>query len=260
LLATLRSVTDETPFGPTSRGTLGTVRNAMLLLDLLSEGAPFQQLSELAEKSGSSLPTVHRLLRSLTAAGLAEQDPESLRYGLGPELVRLSERYLMRLPVFRALAPYLVALRDATHGAVAAAVLARGCVVYVDRVDGEDPGGVFREPLRIRPALETAAGRLLAARCGVDAWRDALRAGSAHTFAIDDQKRWATVPYVVLGDDQPGQMVEVAVPVVDANGETVAGLAAIGRADRFAGDAIAHLVIPQLQRAAAAGSRALAHG
>jgi IclR family transcriptional regulator, acetate operon repressor len=252
-------VTDEAPVGQTSRGTLGTVRNATLLLDLLSEGAPLQHLRDLAEKSGYSLPTVHRLLRSLQAAGLVAQDPKSLRYGLGPELVRLSERYLIRLPVFRALAPFLVALRDATGGTIAAAVLARDCVVYVDRIDGEDPGGVFREPLRIRPALETAAGRLLAARGGVDAWRDALRAGSAQAFTIDERKRWAAAPYVMLRDEQPDQMVEVAVPVVDAGGNTVAALAAIGSADRFTGDALAHLVVPQLQRAAAAASRALAH-
>ena len=105
-------MTDDAPVGQTSRGTLGTVRNATLLLDLLSEGAPLQHLRDLAEKSGYSLPTVHRLLRSLQAAGLVALDPKSLRYGLGPELVRLSERYLMRLPVLRALAPYLVALRD----------------------------------------------------------------------------------------------------------------------------------------------------
>jgi IclR family acetate operon transcriptional repressor len=244
----------------TNRGTLGTVRNATLLLDLLSEGPPFQQLSDLAAKSGSSLPTVHRLLRSLTAAGLVEQDPESLRYGLGAELVWLSERYLMRLPVLRALAPFLVALRDGTRGTVVAAVLARGCVVYVDRVDGEDPGGVFREPLRIRPALETAAGRLLAARVGVDAWREALRAAPAATFAIDERKRWAAAPYVVLDDELSDLGVEVAVPVLDPRGTTVAALAAIGHADYFTGDRLLHVVVPQLQRAAAAASRAFAHG
>src|SRR5687768_8717353 len=90
------------------RGTLGTVRNAVLLLNLLSEGPAHQQLSDLAERSGLSLPTVHRLLRSLGVAGLVEQDPVSSRYGLGAELVRLSERYLARLPVSRAIAPFLV--------------------------------------------------------------------------------------------------------------------------------------------------------
>ena len=87
------------------RGTLGTVRNATLLLELLGQGAAFQQLTELAERSGLSLPTVHRLLRSLVAAGLVEQDPDSARYGLGAELVRLAERYLVSPARFSARSP-----------------------------------------------------------------------------------------------------------------------------------------------------------
>src|SRR3990170_1994509 len=34
-----------------ARGTLGTVRNAVLLLDLLSDGPAYQQLTDLAERS-----------------------------------------------------------------------------------------------------------------------------------------------------------------------------------------------------------------
>ncbi len=93
-------------------GSLGTVRNAVLLLELLADGPAYQQLSELADRSSLSLPTVHRLLRSLVLADLVEQDPRSSRYGLGPELTRLSHRYLARLPVLGALAPYLSQLRD----------------------------------------------------------------------------------------------------------------------------------------------------
>src|SRR3990172_7635312 len=93
---------DEVP-----RGTLGTVRNATQLLRLLSQGPAYQQLTDLAERSGLSLPTVHRLLRSLVAAGLVEQDPASARYGLGSELVRLAERYVARLPIFHPISPYL---------------------------------------------------------------------------------------------------------------------------------------------------------
>ena len=76
------------------RDRLGTVRNAVVLLQLLAEGPAYQHLTDLADRSGLSLPTVHRLLRSLVLAELVEQDPRSSRYGLGPELTRLSHRYL----------------------------------------------------------------------------------------------------------------------------------------------------------------------
>jgi DNA-binding IclR family transcriptional regulator len=161
------------------RGTLGTVRNATLLLELLSEGPAYNQLTDLADRSGMSLPTVHRLLRSLALAGLVEQDPRSLRYSLGPEVVRLSERYLDRLPVLRALGPYLVELRDTTKATVLVAILVRTSVLYVDRVDGEDEAGIFRETHRVHDALDTAAGRLLLARGEADTWAETVAAWSA---------------------------------------------------------------------------------
>jgi IclR family acetate operon transcriptional repressor len=250
----------ETTIDHVPRGTLGTVRNAVLLLNLLSEGAAHQQLSDLAERSGLSLPTVHRLLRSLTVAGLVEQDPVSSRYGLGAELVRLSERYLARLPVSRAVAPFLVELRNSTKATVLAAVLARGCVIYVDRVDGEDPGGVFREPLRMRPALESAAGRLLSARGGVDSWREALGTANGRTFTVEDRKRWAEAPCVVMIDEGAQGMSEVAVPIMTVNGATVASLVATGNLDQYPEDVMVEQVAPKLTRAAAAASRALSHG
>ena len=103
---------------PESRGGLGTVRNAVILLELLAQGPGFRALTDLAEQSGLSLPTTHRLLRSLALADFVSQDPRSSRYGLGPELTHLSHRYLARLPAVAALEPYLgafghlVALRD----------------------------------------------------------------------------------------------------------------------------------------------------
>jgi len=241
-----------------SRGTLGTVRNATLLLELLSEGPPYQQLTDLAERSGLSLPTVHRLLRSLAAAGLVEQDPVSSRYGLGAELVRLAERYLARLPVARAISPYLVELRNATKATVLAAVLVRGWTVYVDRVDGDDPGGIFREPARMRPALETAAGRLLSARLE-SSWDDALASlSNGQRPTADDRKRWAEAPYLVLVEKQH-DLAEVAVPVTRPDGTTLASLVAEGSARRFSEKLLVEQVAPQLTRAATALARALSH-
>jgi len=242
------------------RGTLGTVRNATLLLDLLSEGPAHQQLTELAERSGLSLPTVHRLLRSLAAAGLVEQDPASLRYGLGAELVRLAERYLARLPVFRAISPFLVELRNSTKATVMAAVLVRGWVVYIDRVDGDDIGGVFREPARMRPAFETAAGRLLSARSQPAVWDEALAvATNGQRPTLEDRERWAEAPYLVHLPE-PHDLAEVAVPVLAYDGRTLASLVAAGRPDRYTEDVLADEIAPQLARAAAAVSRALTHG
>jgi IclR family transcriptional regulator, acetate operon repressor len=248
--------------GEDHRGTLGTVRNATLLLQLLSEGPAYNQLTDLAERSGMSLPTVHRLLRSLALAGLVEQDPRSARYSLGPEVVRLSERYLDRLPVLRALGPYLVELRDTTKATVLVAILVRTSVLYVDRVDGEDEAGIFRETHRVHDALDTAAGRLLLARGDEDAWAEALAAGGPGRLrpSARDRRLWAKAPYLVLGAAGAREMAEVAVPVVDGRGRGRAVLCASGNPKTFSEEVLTTQVAPQLIRAARAAGRAIGDG
>jgi IclR family acetate operon transcriptional repressor len=244
--------------GDDHRGTLGTVRNATLLLSLLAEGPAYNQLTDLAERSGMSLPTVHRLLRSLALAGLVEQDPRSLRYGLGAEIVRLSQRYLDRLPTLRALSPYLRELRDTTKTTILVAVLVRSSIIYVDRVDGEEGAGVFRESHRVHEALDTAAGRLLLARGAPEAWAEATD-GRARP-SNRDRRYWADAPFLLLGPDGDRPMAEVAVPVLDGTGQPLAALCARGDPIAFPDDVLKNDVAPQLIRAARAAARAMADG
>jgi IclR family acetate operon transcriptional repressor len=240
-------------------GSLGTVRNAVLLLQLLGEGPAYQQLTDLAERSGLSVPTVHRLLRSMVLADLVEQDPRSSRYGLGPELTRLSHRYLARLPVLGALSPYLAQVRDAVGATVHVQVLVRSSVVGVDRVDGPQ-SGVFRDPHAVLPALASAGGRLLVARGDDEQWKAALSEADDATRVLADDSRdaWAAAGSLVAAAVEPGGHVEVAVPVLDAGGVTLAALVVdlpVGASDAQVTEAVAHL-----RRAVTAAMRTLGHG
>lgn len=234
------------------------MRNAVLLLSLLSEGPAYQQLTDLAQRSGLSVPTVHRLLRSLVLADLAEQDPNSSRYGLGPEVARLAQRYLARLPILGALSPFLVPLRDAVGCTVHVAVLVRGDVVYVDRVDGTD-GGLYRDTHHVHPALQTAAGRALVARADSDTLLAVLKSATPEQrqVAERDGDAWRTAAHLVTEGANPGEPSEVAVPVLDAGGRAVAALAATpppGASEAQHAEIAAHLT-----RAARAAGRTLSH-
>ncbi len=240
-------------------GSLGTVRNAVLLLELLAEGPAYQQLTELADRSSLSLPTVHRLLRSLVLADLVEQDPRSSRYGLGPELTRLSHRYLARLPVLGALAPYLAQLRDEVGGTVHIQLLVGASVVYVDRVDGAE-SGPYRHPFGLPPALLTPGGRLLAARADDERWSLALGEVDEPARALAEGHRvaWAEAPWLAGADLGPAGSSEVAVAVVDTGGSALAALSA--DLPRDVGSERTRTVVDQLTRAAAAAMRTLGHG
>ncbi|QDO88086.1 helix-turn-helix domain-containing protein [Ornithinimicrobium ciconiae] len=242
------------------RGGLGTVRNAVRLLELLGEGPAYQQLTDLAERSQMSIPTVHRLLRSLVLADLVVQDPRSSRYGLGPELTRLSNHYLSRLPLLGALGPYLGQLRDQIGTTIHVETLVHGEVVYVDRVDGSDRGP-YRDTHRVAPALSCAGGRLLAARSTDEEWTRALERADEidRTTAQAEGARdeWAAADHLAHEPDDPTQPAEVAVPLVDGQGLTVAALAAtLERPDDT--DTVTR-VATHLARAARAAGRTLGH-
>lgn len=242
----------------TPRGTLGTVRNAAHLLDLLATGPAFHQLTDLAERSGLSVPTVHRLLRSLVAAGLVEQDPRSSRYGLGPELVRLSERYLDRMPLLQTLAPYLVDLRNRTRASVHVALLVRDTVVYVDRIEGADAGETLRRFDRSAPAHTTAAGRLLLARRGPEAWKPLLSEPGLPT--AEQWQNWADRQFLAARVDGLHDHVEVAVGVPAADGTTLAALVATGGPPTLTRETLERDVVPQLAQTATLVARMSAHG
>jgi IclR family transcriptional regulator, acetate operon repressor len=234
--------------GEAPRGTLGTIRNASVLLDLLSEGPAYHQLSDLADRSQLSLPTVHRLLRSLMAAGLVQQDPASSRYGLGPELVRLSERYLDRLPLLHSLRPYLVDLRNRTRVTVQVAIRVRDRVVYVERIDGADSVQLQRSG-RTVPVASVAAGRLVAGHAGPEAWKQLVELDEDLTF--DQLEEWAHADHLVADIDGPRGYVEVAVPLRFTDGPEAAALSAIGGPPTFTRDQLIAEVLPELQQTAA---------
>ncbi len=240
------------------RGTLGTVRNASLLLDLLSKGPALQQLTELAERSNLSLPTVHRLLRSLVAAGLVEQEARSSRYSLGPELVRLSERYLERLPLLQGLAPYLVGLRRQTEATPAVALLVRDEVVYVDRLESADRD-MFQRPGRAFPATTTASGRLLLGRANADVQATCLRRLGDDGPSEELLKEWGTASHIVMETAGVGGEVEIAVPITDWDGLTVAALAATGAPPFLTPERLVTDVLPLLQHTAELAARILSN-
>jgi DNA-binding IclR family transcriptional regulator len=217
-----------------------------------------------------SLPTVHRLLKSMANAGLVEQHPQSSRYSLGPELVRLSERYLSRHPVVSTLAPYLVDLRRATKATILVALLVRGSVVAVDRIDGDDVGGVYRTSHRVHSAFETASGRILLSRSSLEAWEEAIEVATAagitpagmcpHEYTKAHREEWAAQDHLALADPQLPDFTELAVPVLDQHDEVRASLSAMVSTEALSSadsETFSQRVIRQLLLAATAARQAM---
>ena len=71
------------------------VDRALMLLETLAEGDGLT-LSELGRRLGLAPSTVHRLLAALAARRLAEADPATQLWGVGPGAFRLGAAFLRR--------------------------------------------------------------------------------------------------------------------------------------------------------------------
>ena len=231
------------------KGGLGTVRNATLLLQLLSEGDRYQSLSSLAERSGLSLATTHRVLRSLAQAELVSQHSQSSRYSLGPALFRLGGAYRDRLPLLQVLAPYLLEVRDNTKATIEVSLLVQGVVVVADRVIGENVTRVFRDNTSYHLPLKSAAGRVLLAHADLETWDEAIAKAGPDAATPADRQQWSAATHLVHRLDDSGEF-QVAVPVRDVAGRVIAVISGTARLP-FLGEQDARLeehIARQLQR------------
>jgi IclR family acetate operon transcriptional repressor len=120
-------------------------------------------LEELTRAIASPKPTVHRALRALCRAGLADQDARG-RYLLGDEFLRMAFTHHEVRPEHVRIRPVLESLADRFGETVHYAVLDGREIVYRAKVD--PPTGAVRLTSTVggrNPAHATAVGKLLLA-------------------------------------------------------------------------------------------------
>ena len=133
------------------------------------EGSP---LVELVRESGLTRPTVHRLLSSLAAEGLLDQDPASGNWVLGPEILLMGSVASARFPLEDIARPSLRRLAEAT-GESAFFSIRRGAeTVCLLREEGSFPvrSFVLHEGVRF-PLGVASAGTAIMACVALWLWR-----------------------------------------------------------------------------------------
>lgn len=142
---------------------LSTVRNAARLLKAFLCREESIGVSELSRRLGIGKSAVHRLLTTLAAEGLVEQDPRTGGYRLGIVMFELGEAVKVRLDLHAAAAPVLVQVREQTGESAQIGVLDHGEVVYVDRLESAHSLRLSTETGRRVPAHCTSSGKVLLA-------------------------------------------------------------------------------------------------
>jgi DNA-binding IclR family transcriptional regulator len=145
---------------PSSHGAQAIDRAATLLLLVGRAGPSGARLSELVEQCSLSKPTVRRMVLALTRAGLLDQDLETRRYYLGPEIHVLGTLASTRFGIHSISVRSLVRLSQRTGDTAFLSVPRDVYSICVHREEGPFPIRVHALHAGDRHPLGVGAGGL----------------------------------------------------------------------------------------------------
>ena len=226
----------------TDQNTIKSLDRALTVLDALST-LETATLSELAGALDQSPATVYRVLTTFQGHGIVELDEARQTWHIGPKAFLIGSVFLRRTSVVDRARPVLRELMEATGETANLGVEREGHVLFVSQVETHESIRAFFPPGTLSPMHSSGIGKALLAQVPGDrletkidglkltpftaqtltdpaALRDDLLASKARGYALDMEER-------------NDGMRCIAAPVVNAFGETVAGISVSGPTSRL---------------------------
>lgn len=242
------------------RWFISSLERGLNVINAFSGAKPTLSISEIAKHSGTSRASARRIAMTLEALGYLGRS-EGNQYYLTPKTLALGTAYLSSHGVGDALQPILRRLRDMSGRSSSISVLDGEEIIYVARASASGPLRVHINVGQRLPAYATAMGRVLLAALSdqdFEAWLRDARLEPVTEATITDPSKFRAAIETVRADDYcvvegelgPGIKV-LAVPIVSAQGKTVAALNLTTQSafDRER-DVVAEF-LPEVRRAAA---------
>jgi len=240
-----------------SGGGVQSVDRALTVLSHLAKDGELG-ITELAGRLGVHKSTAFRLVATLEAHDLVEQNSERGRYRLGIGVVRLAGAAALRLDLVQESRPICTELAAAVGETVNVVVLSGHHAFYVDQVSGPSALQLHYWVGRRIPLHATSNGKVLLAHAPDELRREVLGGPlerlTEHTLVdpavltaeLDEVLR---LGYAVAVDELETGLTAVAAPVTGSHGEVIASVSASGPTFRLGADRLP-LVIEQVRAAA----------
>ena len=244
------------------------ILNAMDALEFIAQSRQGVGVRELARVLRMSPATAGRVLASLHASGMLDQDESTARYFLGPRALKIAADYSRSLNLQSVADSYLKELVEATGETVFLGVLDGAEVVVVNRIDSPQPLRMAGELGTREPAHCTALGKAMVSSIpaderesligkmdlehapghgvrSIEELRDVLDETAKRGWALDNEEHFEGVRCVAAG-------------ICNAEGRTIAAISVSGPSVRLTDKKISE-VVPMLKGMAAAISRRLGY-
>ncbi len=223
-----------------------SVDRAARILRALAAGSGRLGVSELSDRLGLAKGTVHGLLRTLHDHGLVEQDPDSDKYQLGPQLLQLSNRYLDLNELRTRSLAWSELLATRAGEAVRVGVPHGNGVLVVHHVFRPDTSLQILEVGAVLPMHATALGKAVLAYLAEPERNDVLDAGlpkltgrTVSTLPALERELDAVRErgYAVEREEAVLGEVGIAAPIFGRTGTVIGGIGIAGPSERLNGRA-----------------------
>jgi IclR family acetate operon transcriptional repressor len=234
----------------TGENTVQSLDRALTILSVLAEAGGIG-LSALAQRLDQAPATVYRALITLEGHGMAELDPATQAWHVGPRAFLIGSAFLRRSSVVERARPVLRALMETT-GETANLGIARGDeVLFLSQVETHASIRAFFPPGTVSPLHASGIGKALLAhfdeaRLAAYLGRTRLEGFTPATLTDPaalraDLAATRSRGYALDNEERTEGMRCVAAAVLDAFGEPVAGISVSGPAARLTEAAAAHI-------------------
>jgi IclR family transcriptional regulator, KDG regulon repressor len=141
------------------RQHLKSLFKLMQVLDCFSAREPELTVMQVARKTGLPRTTVHRLVDSLRAVGLLEQDASRERYRLGLKLFELGTSAVTNLPLHREAGPFVETLARLSGETVHLCLFDGTQMVFIERANDRARPHNTVTMLEATPCHSTGVGK-----------------------------------------------------------------------------------------------------
>ena len=212
-------------------------------------------ITDVAALTGLERATARRCLLTLTSLGYASYDGKF--FMLTPRVLRLGHSYLAATPLPGIIQPFLERLTAATGESASASVLDGTDILYIARASLRRVMSINLSPGTRLPAYCSSMGRVLLAAMPLASARSLLersdRPANTPKTKTDLPALMAELAlvarqgYAVIDEELELGLRSIALPLLNARGETVAALNIGAQAARIGVDAMVGQYLPQMR-------------
>ena len=215
-------------------------------------------VTEVAEALRVNKSTAFRILNTFLKANMAEKNKDTLKYRLGPAVLKLSEQYYRNFNIIENSRPVMEKLSAEIHESVHLCVLANNSAVIIEQIMSSSRLVVNAKVGNNEPLHCSAVGKCLLAFSTEEKMEAMISDLPFMAFTgktmMDREtlraelRRVREAGYAIDDEELSVDIKCVAVPVFNERGVCIYSLGVSGAASRMTGEKIDH-IIPLMSRA-----------